>query len=59
MAEQAEKNNQMSLTEAGEYDKRTFQRDKLTAWGQLSKARREQGISRKERRATRKAESTE
>lgn len=45
------KYQQLSLREAAEFDYRTGQREKLTGWGIISKARNKAGISRKARRA--------
>jgi hypothetical protein len=42
----AEKNDQMSLKEAGEYDRKTGQREKLTGWGRICKARHEANLKR-------------
>jgi hypothetical protein len=50
-----EQYQQLSLRQAGEYDKNTNQREKLTGWGRICKERQEKGISRKARRIRREA----
>jgi hypothetical protein len=53
--EKVDRNKQMSLREAGAYDKANNLGAKLTGWGIVSKDRRERGISRKARREQRKS----
>ncbi len=47
------RNDQMTLSECAQFDFNTKQKTKLTGWGQVSKDRRERGVSRKERRKQR------